>query len=446
MRYHIRTVMYIMMICVLLAVSASASGIPFSSDVEAINMAAQSVLMLEVYDANDEMIGTGSGFVAFDNYTLVTNEHVIQDAAIIIGKSDDGNQYMLTKLISADAKKDIAILEFFSPTNLSPLALNDQGKVQRAESVVAIGSPLGHKNSVSLGNISTLYEEDEVSLIQFTAPISQGSSGGALFNDRGQVIGITSGSFTEGQNINLAISIEEILDLYKTSHTNERINLSNYKTASSTLNVTATPTPTEKPTVKPTNRPTATPYPLEGFLDFLDFMPSNEFNYSVLKEYQGYKYDRFSKSWNYSRVINLSESIFLRIYILGDKYIYHPPEIFLSFFPEKRSGAFVNSIDILVGDMLYTFKNLRYLEDNESSVFFYLGSIGRQMVEDIPKAKTISFRLTFRDNRQSTYELKSQTFSPLSVWCKNIIKHKVFELFQPQMLTYADKAHNATVN
>lgn len=443
MRQHIRTVMYTMMACVLLAASASASGIPFSSDVEAINMAAQSVLMLEVFDANDEMIGTGSGFVAFDNYTLVTNEHVIRDASFIIGKSDDGNQYMVTKIISADTKKDIAILEFFSPTNLSPLALNDQGKVLRAEPVVAIGSPLGHKNSVSLGNISALFEEDDVSLIQFTAPISPGSSGGALFNDRGQVIGITSGSFTEGQNINLAISIEEVLDLYETSHTDERSKLSNYSISGSTPNGTATVKPTVKVTSMPTVMPSVTPFPLEGFLNFV---PSSEFNYSVLKDYQGYKYDKFDKWWSYSQDIYLDKNTAFKIRLSGYNYLENPPDILILSADETSRGAFIRSIDFLISDKIYTFQNLRYHNDIEGLVFFYLGTVGEQMVTEMTKATTMLLRLTMHDNKQMTYEINPHEYTPVFFWCKNILKHKVFDLFHPRMLTYADKAHNATVN
>lgn len=444
MRDHIRYIVFAKLICVLLTVSASAfaTGIPFSSDVDAINKAAKSVLMLEVYDANEQMIGSGSGFVAFDNYTLVTNEHVIDGASFIIGKSDDGNQYMLTKLISADVKKDIAILEFFSPTDLTPLSLNDQGDVQRAESVVAIGSPLGHKNSVSLGNISALFEEDEVAQIQFTAPISHGSSGGALFNDKGLVIGITSGFYEEGQNINLAINIEEVLDLYVDSYTSGRTNLSKYGLNASIPTDTTTAKPTVRITPNPTAKPTKTPFPLEGYLNF--GLP-NKFNYSVLKDYEGYEYDGFEKWWSYSRKIMLGNSFMFIVRLSGDSYIQDPPDILIMSADEKSRGGFVKTIDFLIRDKIYTYENLRYHDDLDGIVFFYLGSIGRLMIEDIPKAKTLSIRMTFENNKQSTFELNSKEFSPLIVWCKNILKNEVFDLFNSRTLFYADNVHNAKV-
>ena len=68
----------------------------FSSNPNAINEAAKSVLMLEVFNADNELISTGSGFVAFNNRTIVTNHHVIEGADWIMANSDDGYQYMIT--------------------------------------------------------------------------------------------------------------------------------------------------------------------------------------------------------------------------------------------------------------------------------------------------------------------------------------------------------------
>ncbi len=204
------------------AFAGAALAASFRTDLQAINQAAQSVLMLAVFDDKDQFIANGSGFVAFDSYTLVTNYSVIKGAQWIMALSDTGSEYLVTKVVAADEKKDIALLEFFSPTNLRPLPLAPGGGLRRAEPVVAIGSPQGVTNTVSLGNISALYEENGASLIQFTAPISEGSNGGALFDDRGQVIGITAKSFSGGQNMNLAVDIGEIIRLKEAGWTNAR--------------------------------------------------------------------------------------------------------------------------------------------------------------------------------------------------------------------------------
>lgn len=233
----------------------------FSDNPDEIENKALSVLMLEIYD-DDKEIATGSGFVMFDNMTLVTNYHVIEDATMIVADSDDGYQYFITKVLIADEKKDIAILQFMTPTVMQPLTPSEKTP-RRGENVVAIGSPIGLKNTVSMGNVSSVYTEDDVSWIQFTAAISNGSSGGALFNDDGEVIGITSAFWEDGQNLNLAIDIREAVALYE-KWTGTKYDIEDYKKANiSQLQPTdtpkVTPRPTQKPTPTPTKKPTAKP-------------------------------------------------------------------------------------------------------------------------------------------------------------------------------------------
>ena len=217
----------------------------FSSNPDAIEQAAKSVLMLQVFDSNDKEIGTGSGFVAFNNRTIITNYHVIDGADWMIANSDDGYQYMVTKVLIADEEKDIAICGFMSPTDLQPLEFNTEGELKRAESIVAIGSPIGITNTVSLGNISALYKDDGVSWIQFTAPISHGSSGGALFDNEGKIIGVTSASYIDTQNLNLAVHISEVESLYNSWDGVES------KFDKYTLITKATPTPAPTPAPTP---------------------------------------------------------------------------------------------------------------------------------------------------------------------------------------------------
>lgn len=88
----------------------------FISDPVAINNAAKSVLMLEIYDDQDELIATGSGFVAFNNKTLVTNYHVIEGADYILANSDgNAEQYIIMKVLIADSEKDIGHCQFLFP-------------------------------------------------------------------------------------------------------------------------------------------------------------------------------------------------------------------------------------------------------------------------------------------------------------------------------------------
>ena len=107
--------------CLLAGAALAAS---FSDDPAAINQAALSVMKLEIYDENRDLIATGSGFVAFDNRHLVTNYHVVEDSYQVAAYNDAGEKYILKGVAIADRDKDIAIMEFYSPTDIPPLELN----------------------------------------------------------------------------------------------------------------------------------------------------------------------------------------------------------------------------------------------------------------------------------------------------------------------------------
>lgn len=210
------------------SVQAPAGTASFQTDYEAIDQAAKSVLMLNIYDASGTLIGTGSGFVAFDSQTLVTNYHIIEKAQYILAVTDEGYQYLICDVLAGWQDADIAILRFYAPTDRLPLSLATGTQLLRGQPVVAIGSPMGVKNTVSLGNISALVPRGSLTSIQFTAPISSGSSGGALFDDQGRVIGMSYGSKAESQNMNLAIQASDIVALYKAAEDEVPMSIERY--------------------------------------------------------------------------------------------------------------------------------------------------------------------------------------------------------------------------
>ena len=200
--------------CLVISIS-SCGNKPFSENPDAIDAASKSVVEIKVYDKNKSVIAGGSGFFAFDSKTIITNYHVIENAYEIKVVDDDDNTLDVSLIYNIDKEKDVAILQIDAEnTSYAPLKISSSENLQKGENVVAIGSPLGLKNTISKGTISNFVEEDDVEMIQFTASISHGSSGGALFNDSGEVIGITSGSYVEGQNLNIAIPASEIVSLY----------------------------------------------------------------------------------------------------------------------------------------------------------------------------------------------------------------------------------------
>lgn len=194
---------------------SSAAEYRFSEDADAVENAADSVFMLEVYASNGQKIGVGSGFAAFDDSLLVTNYHVIDGGAYVVAVSDDYAQFVVTDVCAFDRGKDIAILRFDNHIGVKPLEVDAQSPLKRSQKVVAIGSPAGLMNTISIGNISAFYRKDGKDWIQFTAPISSGSSGGALLSDEGKVVGMTTATYASAQNVNLAVKAKDIVALYK---------------------------------------------------------------------------------------------------------------------------------------------------------------------------------------------------------------------------------------
>ena len=183
-------------------------------------------MMLSCYDKDGEMCATASGFVVFDDSIIVTNYHVIeQDTYRVTAQTEKGDSFDCPTVMAWDADKDIAILKAERHTGLSLLTPGSTENLQKGEKVVAVGSPLGLINSVSTGVFSGFVTDDAGTTLQFTAAISHGSSGGALFNNAGEVIGVTFATLQDGQNINLAVPIEEAQALYQASRTTEYMSI-----------------------------------------------------------------------------------------------------------------------------------------------------------------------------------------------------------------------------
>ena len=209
------TICFLAFMAVLLFQAGSAAAeYSFSNDADAVERAADSVFMLEVYDAHNNRIAVGSGFVIFQPDLMATNYHVIEDGAYIVAVGDDKDQYMMDEVCVANKKLDLAILRFSPAKAIAPLPYDASDSLKRSQPVVAIGSPAGLKNTVSLGNISAFFVRDGKNWIQFTAPISSGSSGGVLLNDQGKVIGITTATYATAQNVNLAVRVSTLVQLY----------------------------------------------------------------------------------------------------------------------------------------------------------------------------------------------------------------------------------------
>lgn len=172
-----------------------------------------SVFTVSAFYNNGTMRGTGSGFFISSDGYAITNFHVIANSTDIFAETTDGITHNVS-LVDADQANDLALLKV-EGAEFPYLEIGNSTNLEQGQTVFAIGSPKGLANTMSTGIISNpLRIVDGEEFIQISVPITHGSSGGALIDERGKVIGVTSAGFESG-DLNLAIAIEKIKSLDK---------------------------------------------------------------------------------------------------------------------------------------------------------------------------------------------------------------------------------------
>jgi hypothetical protein len=155
-------------------------------------------------EAGPDKVGTG--FIVGKEGIVATNLHVVAGESTIRVRLYDGTLYPVMQIAGFDRGRDLALLKIKVPKDLPTLKLGDSDAVSAGDQIVAIGNPLGvFDYSVTSGLISQVRPLPELTVLQISAAISPGSSGGPLFNQFGEVVGVTTAIITAGQNINLAV-------------------------------------------------------------------------------------------------------------------------------------------------------------------------------------------------------------------------------------------------
>ncbi len=152
----------------------------------------------------------GSGFIIDAKGTVITNNHVIQNAEDILVRVNGDKEYK-AKIIGKDPLSDIAVLQIISNDKFIPVKFGDSDKARIGDWVIAIGNPFGLGGTVTSGIISARnrslglarYED----FIQTDASINQGNSGGPLFNMDGDVIGINTAILGQSGSIGIGFAI-----------------------------------------------------------------------------------------------------------------------------------------------------------------------------------------------------------------------------------------------
>ncbi len=168
---------------------------------------------------------TGTGFIlSEDGYTL-TNNHVVEDAvstgSTVTVKLHDGSEYPAAIVGTEGNTNDIAVLKI-DAEGLSPVTLGDSDKMQVGENIYVVGNPLGELTyTMTAGIISALDREiaadrnTTLNMFQLDAAVNSGNSGGPVFNDRGQVIGVVTAKYNSSgvEGLGFAIPINDAVSI-----------------------------------------------------------------------------------------------------------------------------------------------------------------------------------------------------------------------------------------
>lgn len=175
-----------------------------------------STVSLIMEDNFKQPISLGSGFI-IENGKIVTNLHVIEGAKygyVLVNSSS--TKHKIQGYFAIDKQNDLAILSVPTITEKSLPLVTTTPEI--GEEIYAIGNPKGLSGTISEGIISGIRDLGNKKLVQITAPISPGSSGGPVINNYGQVIGVAVGTLTSGQNLNFAIPSSILMSLISKSN------------------------------------------------------------------------------------------------------------------------------------------------------------------------------------------------------------------------------------
>lgn len=195
--------------CIVLLLCCAAMAVYAQSPEEIARTGFASTVTVLTFDGLGGFSGHGSGFTIGEGIVM-TNAHVINDAASLMVRRIGAQDAMaVTSVPLIDEQLDLALLTIDGYTG-PPLAVRTSGGPVIGEQVFVMGSPLGLEGTFSHGIVSGRRSLDDVDLMQITAPISPGSSGGPVVDSDARVVGVVAATLAEGQNLNFAISVKHV--------------------------------------------------------------------------------------------------------------------------------------------------------------------------------------------------------------------------------------------
>ena len=202
--------------CALVLLLVGAVGAYAQTTQEIATTALNSTVMLTMEDAEGRLLRYGSGFVV-DEGRVASSFHVVDGAltgyANLVAQNE---RYDVEGMTAVDRERDIVVLKV-SAAGLPVLPLGNSDSVQVGDVVYAAGNPQGWQGTFSQGIVSGIRQVGTQELLQITAPISPGSSGGPVLNSAGEVIGLAVSTVRDGQNLNFAIPVDHLKALLESS-------------------------------------------------------------------------------------------------------------------------------------------------------------------------------------------------------------------------------------
>jgi serine protease Do len=170
-------------------------------------------------DAKRRVNGMGTGMFVDERGYILTNHHVVDGVKKIMVTTAARDSYV-ARLISRDAKTDLAIIKIDAEQDFPVIAIGTSSDLMPGETVIAVGNAYGYEHTVTRGIISALHRSVQVSdaqqyddLIQTDASINPGNSGGPLLNIDGDMIGLNVAVRAGAQGIGFAIPADKVVDI-----------------------------------------------------------------------------------------------------------------------------------------------------------------------------------------------------------------------------------------
>jgi S1-C subfamily serine protease len=183
-----------------------------------------SVVTILVYDYNGSLKQIGSGFFYNEKGDIVTNSHVLAANTRAEIKIFSGEKYPVGAIIERNETRDFVKAQTHIPRE-SPFLKIAGRHPMVGDNIMVAGSPMGLEQTITEGIVSALRNlPGKGNVLQISAPVSPGSSGGPVLNMAGEVVGVASFQMVQGQNLNFAVPVESVFNEQKSNPRKLKIN------------------------------------------------------------------------------------------------------------------------------------------------------------------------------------------------------------------------------